>query len=176
MVSGGSGVQKVEIMDSEGVVETMTKIGILCCGNVANECNCALAGCLGCFNAKSAGFEQYKDTEISLAGITTCAGCPTIYAPEKILRKIKPLVELNKVDKIHLSSCMTKLCPFVKKFTKVINEAYPEIEVFEGTDTKPGTPLEAMPKIFHRLLTNTDNDITEEFKKIRSQNEHKQSS
>jgi predicted metal-binding protein len=148
------------------MLKIMLKIGIICCGNVKNECNCAFAGCLRCFNAKTAGFELYKNEEIQLVGITTCAGCPTIYAHEKILRKVKPLVELNKVDKIHLSSCMAKLCSFVKKFTKIINEAYPKVEVLEGTDAKPNAPLETMPKIFHRLLTNTDNDITEEFKKI----------
>ncbi|MDR3269995.1 MAG: MerR family transcriptional regulator [Peptococcaceae bacterium] len=39
-------------------------------------------------------------------------------------------------------------------------------ELLESANYKPGDPTETMPKIFHRLLTDTANDITEEFKKI----------
>jgi len=32
-------------------------------------------------------FEQYKDTETQIVGFNTCAGCPTLFAPDKILKK-----------------------------------------------------------------------------------------
>jgi len=34
---------------------------------------------------------------------------------------------------VHLSYCMLVLCPFVKKYTKVIKEEFPEIELVLGT-------------------------------------------
>lgn len=144
----------------------MSKIVIISCGNVKNECNCAGEGCLRAFNNKTQVFDRYKEEDIQLVGYSDCAGCPTLYAYGKILKKVKPLVEIAKAEKIHFSSCMVKLCPFVQKYKKVINEAYPNIEVIMGTDAYREQPLDTMTEIFKRLLTDTSNDITEEFKKV----------
>jgi Predicted metal-binding protein len=152
----------------------MTRIAMISCDNVKNECNCAGEGCLRSFNKKIAVFDRYKDEDIELVGYSTCAGCPTIYAHEKILKKVKPLVEVAKADKIHFSSCMVKLCPFVHKYKQVINEAYPDVEVVLGTDAYPDQPLETMTKIFKKLLTDTNNDITEEFKKVMESAKYKE--
>jgi len=42
------------------------------------------------------------------------------------------------VDAIHFSYCVTVLCPFTEKYTRVIREAYPEVNLVMGTHT-PGT-------------------------------------
>jgi predicted metal-binding protein len=151
----------------------MVRVAILCCDNVKNELSCAATGCLGSFNEKKGMFERYKDdTEAQLVGFSTCAGCPTLIAPEKILKKIKPLVELSKVEKIHLSSCMVRLCPFVNKYKNVINAAYPDVEVIMGTDAAPDQPLETMKIIFKKLLTNPNPDISDEFLKVMQSEEY----
>jgi predicted metal-binding protein len=83
-----------------------------------------------------------------------------------ILKRVKPLIEFAKADKIHFSSCMAALCPFAKKYKQVIEEAYPNVEVVMGTDSKPGHPHEMMKNIFHRLLTENKHGITEEFSAV----------
>jgi predicted metal-binding protein len=142
------------------------KIAILSCQNVKDDCRCAGEGCMRSFNNRLAAFDCYGQEDIVLVGYNSCAGCPTLYAYEKILKRVKPLVEFAKAEKVHFSSCMVKMCPFVQKYKKVIEETYPDVEVVLGTDAKPDEPLETMPKIFKRLLTDTSNDITEEFKKV----------
>jgi len=83
--------------------------------------------------AKEKGFfEKYQEQEVVLVGIISCAGCPTIGAPEKILKRVKSLASL-RADVIHLSYCMTAVCPFIHKYIKVIKEAFPKIEIVEGT-------------------------------------------
>ena len=146
----------------------MTRIAILCCGNIKNELSCPATGCLKSFNEKTGTFEQYKDdTEAYLVGFSTCSGCPTLLAPEKIIKKIKPLVVMSKVEKIHLSTCMAEICPFVNKYISAINAAYPDMEVILGTDPFPDQHLETMRKaMFKELLTNHTSDISEEYLKI----------
>ncbi|MFZ5631826.1 MAG: hypothetical protein ACOY40_03195 [Bacillota bacterium] len=39
---------------------------------------------------------------MDLIGSISCAGCPTVNAPEKILRRVKSIAEF-KVDAIHFS-------------------------------------------------------------------------
>jgi predicted metal-binding protein len=118
------------------------------------------------FNSRSAGFDRYEGEDVTLVGYNSCAGCPTLFGYEKILKRVKPLVEFTKAEKIHFSSCMVKMCPFSQKYKQVIEEAYPHVEVVLGTDAKPGQPLDAMTDIFHRLLTDTSGDITDEFNKL----------
>jgi len=110
----------------------MPRIGILTCSNCTQELNCASAVCLADMRKKRGFFERYQDQEVVLVGIISCAGCPTIGAPEKILRRVKSLASL-KVDVINLSYCMTAVCPFINKYIKVIKEAYPKTEIVEGT-------------------------------------------
>ena len=111
----------------------MTKrIGILTCSNCTQELNCASAVCLGDMRKKKGFFERYQNQEINLIGITSCASCPTLAAPEKILRRVKALADF-RIDALHLSYCMTALCPFINKYIEVIKKEYPEIEIVEGT-------------------------------------------
>ena len=39
----------------------MTRIAILCCGNIKNELSCPAIGCLRSFNEKTGTFDRYKD-------------------------------------------------------------------------------------------------------------------
>lgn len=146
----------------------MTRIAILCCGSIKNELSCPATGCLKSFNEKTGTFERYKDDmEAYLVGFTTCSGCPTLLAPEKIIKKVKPLVVMSKAEKIHLSTCMLEICPFVNKYKSAINEAYPDVEVIMGTDPFPDQHREIMRKaMFKELLTNHNPDISEEYLKI----------
>jgi predicted metal-binding protein len=78
-------------------------------------------------------FERYGAEEaLDLIGIINCAGCPTIAAPNKILRKVRAVAEFN-LDALHFSYCMTALCPFIGKYEKVIKEEYPNLEIVFGT-------------------------------------------
>lgn len=110
----------------------MPRIGILTCWNCTQELNCASVVCLADMRKKRGFFEIYKQQEIVLVGIISCAGCPTVGAPEKILKRVKALASF-KIDVIHLSYCMTAVCPFINKYVKVIKEKYPNIEIVEGT-------------------------------------------
>lgn len=71
---------------------------------------------------------------------------------------------MSKAEKIHLSSCMVKICPFVNKYISAINAAYPDMEVTMGTDPFPDQHRETMRKtMFKELLTNHNPDISEEY-------------
>lgn len=113
----------------------MARIGILTCSNCTQETNCASVVCLGDMRKRRGFFERYKDEEkLDLIGIINCAGCPTLAAPEKILKRVKALAEY-RLDGLHFSYCMTVLCPFLKKYQAVINETYPDLEIVHGTHT-----------------------------------------
>lgn len=78
--------------------------------------------------------EYPKEESLHLVGIINCAGCPTINAQEKILRKVRAIAEF-RVDSIHFSFCMTAVCPFKNKYADVIRNAYPEVKLIMGTHT-----------------------------------------
>jgi predicted metal-binding protein len=78
-------------------------------------------------------FEQYpQDEPLDLIGIISCAGCPTIAAPEKILRRVRAVAQF-RLDALHFSYCMVALCPFVKKYEALIKTAFPGIILIMGT-------------------------------------------
>ena len=111
----------------------MARIGILTCSNCTQETNCAAVVCLGDMRKRRGFFDRYQnDEKLDLIGIINCAGCPTIAAPEKILKKVKALAEY-RLDALHFSYCMTALCPFLPKYQPVINKVYPKLEVVLGT-------------------------------------------
>ena len=115
----------------------MAKIGIITCSNVTQESGCVSSVCLSEMRERKGFFKDYHpDEELVLVGIINCSGCPTVGAPQKILRRVRAFAALQ-VDAIHLSFCMTALCPFKQKYEKVIKETYPEIKVVMGTHT-PG--------------------------------------
>ena len=111
----------------------MARIGILNCSNCTQETNCAAVVCLGDMRKRRGFFERYKnETSLDLVGIINCSGCPTLAAPEKILKRVKSIISY-KIDALHFSYCITALCPFAKKYEKVIHEAYPELKIILGT-------------------------------------------
>ena len=66
----------------------MARIAILTCSNCTQDSNCASVVCLGDMRKRRGFFEPYpKDEPLDLIGIINCAGCPTLAAPEKILKR-----------------------------------------------------------------------------------------
>lgn len=117
----------------------MARIGILTCSNCTRDLDCASVVCLGDLRKRKGLFQEYPpDEKLELVGIAGCAGCPTVNATQKILRKAMSIAEF-RVDAIHFSYCMITLCPFKDKYTQVISEAYPDIRLVMGTHT-PGDP------------------------------------
>lgn len=111
----------------------MARIGILTCSNCTQETHCAAVVCLGDMRKRQGFFERYREEEkLELIGIITCSGCPTLAAPEKILKRVKSIANY-RIDALHFSFCVTTLCPFVKKYQKVIREAYPDLKIVLGT-------------------------------------------
>lgn len=143
----------------------MKKIAMITCSNIKNELGCPAVGCLGYLNARKGSFARYDDG-LELVGITTCAGCPTLLAPKKILTKIKPLVELAQAQVIHISTCMVNVCPFVKKYVSIINKKYPEVEIVMGTDDLGEQKLVQLAMAVKKMLTDDQPDITEEYLKV----------
>ncbi len=111
----------------------MARIGILTCSNCAQETHCARVVCLRDMRKREGFFGTYSvDEPLELIGIISCAGCPTLAVPEKILKRVRALAEY-RLDALHLSYCMTALCPFITKYRRVIQEAYPDLAVVLGT-------------------------------------------
>jgi len=111
----------------------MARIGILTCSNCTQGANCASVVCLGDMRKRRGFFERYRhDEKLDLIGIINCSGCPTLAAPDKILSRVKALADY-RLDALHLSYCMTALCPFLKKYQAVISRAYPDLEIISGT-------------------------------------------
>jgi len=119
----------------------MARIGILTCSNCIQETNCASVVCLADMRKRRGLFERYsKDEPLDLIGIISCAGCPTVIAPEKILRRVRALAEF-RLDALHFSYCITALCPFIEKYQKIIKNAYPDLEIIKLTLKLPDGPL-----------------------------------
>lgn len=111
----------------------MARIGIMTCSNCTQESNCAAVVCLGDLRRRRGFFDRYpSDQPLDLIGIINCAGCPTVTAPEKILRRVRALAEF-RIDALHLSFCLVAVCPFVNKYMEVIKKAYPDLEIVPGT-------------------------------------------
>jgi predicted metal-binding protein len=117
----------------------MARIGIITCANCTQDANCASVVCLADLRKRRGFFERYpKDEPLDLVGLISCAGCPTVAAPEKILRRVKAMAAF-RVDALHLSYCMTAVCPFVHKYVEVIKENFPKLEIVQGTHQPAGT-------------------------------------
>jgi predicted metal-binding protein len=111
----------------------MARIGILTCSNCTQETNCASVVCLADMRKRRGFFEQYPQEEpLDLFGIINCAGCPTLAAPEKILKRVRALTEF-RLDALHLSFCMVTLCPFIKPYATLIKREFPDINIVMGT-------------------------------------------
>ena len=111
----------------------MARIGILTCSNCTLDSNCASVVCLADLRKRRGFFEQYpQDEPLDLIGIINCAGCPTLAAPEKILKRVRPLTEF-RIDALHLSFCLVALCPFIKAYMTLIKREFPDINLVMGT-------------------------------------------
>ena len=108
------------------------KIGIITCSSATFEMDCCAAVCLRDMHQHLGEFKKHHTTPPILAGMITCAGCPTLAYPEKIIRKVKMLAEFG-VRTIHFSYCMVALCPFLNKYIEMIGKAYPDIRLIKGT-------------------------------------------
>jgi predicted metal-binding protein len=108
------------------------KIGILTCSNTTRVLDCPVGGCLKDLYERKGVFKEYTNQDIELVGINSCNGCPTIAGEESILPKIETLKNYG-ADQIHISYCMLVVCPFVKKYIRVIENAFPEINLILGT-------------------------------------------
>jgi predicted metal-binding protein len=116
----------------------MARIGIFTCSNCTQETNCASVVCLSDMRKRQGFFEQYpKDKPLDLIGIINCAGCPTLAAPEKILKRVRALTEFC-IDALHLSFCLVTLCPFIKSYTTLIRREFPDIIIVLGTHKPVG--------------------------------------
>lgn len=110
----------------------MKRIGILTCGNTTGDYACPSIGCFTDFNRKAGTFAAYAEEGAELVGVISCAGCPTLYAPEKIFRRVQTLAS-SGVDAVHLANCVMGLCPFKNKYLKLLRGQFPQIEFVEGT-------------------------------------------
>jgi predicted metal-binding protein len=120
----------------------VAKIGILTCTNATQDLGCSSASCLADFRKRKGSFAAYPPEEkITLAGIISCPGCPTLTGTDKLLFRIRGLTEFG-VDTIHFSYCIKALCPFREKYRQAIEEAVPHIKVVVGTHEEHVTPEE----------------------------------
>jgi len=107
------------------------KIGIIQCSNAVNDLDCCASPCLRDFHDRAGCFKDYGE-DVRLSGMISCPGCPTLAYPEKIMKKVKALVEFD-ITTIHFTFCMVSLCPFLNKYIKVIESAYPDLKLVKGT-------------------------------------------
>ena len=108
------------------------KIGIITCANATIEMDCCAAPCLRDLNAHLGSFAEHHENPPILAGMITCAGCPTLAYPEKIMRKVGALVEFE-ITTIHFSYCMVAMCPFLNKYIEIIGKEHPHVRLIKGT-------------------------------------------
>jgi len=120
----------------------MAKIGILTCTNATQDLGCSSVSCLADFLKRKGTFADYPESEkLTLAGIISCPGCPTLTGPDKLIVRIRALTDFG-VDTIHLAYCVKALCPFKEKYKAALEEAFPDIKIVIGTHEEHVTPEE----------------------------------
>ena len=111
----------------------MARIGIITCSNMTNDLACSSFGCLEDSHAGKGAFASYAERGgAQVVGIISCSGCPTLIAPEKIVRRVQTLVS-SGVDAIRFAYCLEQICPFKKKYLSVLQAEFPETEFVHGT-------------------------------------------
>jgi predicted metal-binding protein len=111
----------------------MARIGIITCSNMTQDLACSSFACLEDSHAGKGTFARYADKGgAQVVGIISCSGCPTLIAPEKIVRRVRTLVA-SGVDAIHFAYCLESICPFKKKYLSVLQAEFPETEFVHGT-------------------------------------------
>lgn len=107
------------------------KIGIIICDRYRR---CAGGKCLRAMRNREGAFSLYADTEIELAGYTTCDGCPggnIEYAGEEMVK--------NGAEVIHFATGMVvgyPPCPFIDTFKSFIENRF-KVKVVVGTHPIP---------------------------------------
>ncbi len=120
----------------------MARIGILTCSNATQDLGCSSVSCLADFRKRKGTFASYPpDEKLTLIGIISCSGCPTLTGPDKLLERVRALTDFG-VDAIHFTYCMKALCPFKEKYRAALEEAFPKIRVVIGTHEEHVTPEE----------------------------------
>ena len=111
----------------------MKKVGLLICSTMTRDLNCSSYGCFMTVKHGQGECARYRDEGgAELIGIVSCAGCPTVLAPERILKKARALKETG-ADVIHMGTCMQAMCPFIAKYKQIIEKEYPDLQVVIGT-------------------------------------------
>jgi predicted metal-binding protein len=109
------------------------RLGILTCSAATQESGCSAICCLHDLRKRKGAFSRYNsDESLDLIGIINCAGCPTLAGPEKLLSRVRSLVEF-RVEVIHFSYCMDALCPYKLKYRTLIQQKFPNVDVIIGT-------------------------------------------
>jgi len=103
--------------------------------------------CLADFRKRKGAFAAYPgETKLTLVGVINCPGCPTLTGEDKLLQRIRGLTAF-KVDAIHLAFCVKALCPFAKKYERVLREAFPEVRIVVGTHEEKESPEDYRERI-----------------------------
>jgi len=131
----------------------MARIGIITCSNMTNDLACSSFGCLEDSHVGKGAFARYAEQGgAQVVGIISCSGCPTLIAPEKIIRRVRTLVA-SGVDAIHFAYCLENICPFKKKYQSILHDEFPEIEFVSGThEPLSEESAAAMGKFIHEGL------------------------
>ena len=115
----------------------MVRIGIITCANMTNDLACSSVGCLEDSYASKGKFARYAERGgAQVAGIISCSGCPTLRAPEKILKRVRTLA-VSGVEAIHFAYCLERHCPFKNKYRSILQSEFPNIEFISGTHEVP---------------------------------------
>ncbi len=125
----------------------MARVGILTCSNATQDLGCASVSCLADLRKRRGTFSRYaQDGPLSLVGIISCPGCPTMTGPAKLLQRIRALTEF-RVDAIHLSNCIKALCPYREKYLDALGDTFPGIDIVMGTHEEHISDMEFRERV-----------------------------
>ena len=131
------------------------KVGIVTCRNAKQDLYCTSSMCLHALRESICGFAAYRNTGgAELLGIASCDACPTLAAPERIVKRVKGMVDLGAYA-IHLSSCMMAVCPFRNKYISILEQAFPGVKIVQGThwdDEGPEVGGKWLQSVFRPML------------------------
>lgn len=116
-------------------MESKRKIGIIICDRYRS---CSGGKCFRALRNREGAFSIYKDSEVELAGFTSCGGCPggnIEYAGEEMVK--------NGVTDIHLATGFLvgyPPCPSIDHFAAFMEDRY-KVRVVIGTHPIPAKYL-----------------------------------
>lgn len=123
-------------------MKKIKKIGIIICDRYRN---CAGGKCFRAMKNHEGAFSMYdSDTDLEIAGYTSCGGCPggnIEYTPAEMIK--------NGVEVIHFATGFVvgyPPCPYINHFKSFIEENY-KIPVVIGTHPIPEKYLKVHKKL-----------------------------